>query len=1475
MAACTHSELGPHYEAASEALIKEITRVVTNEFELLEFQQFDDSYKTFLALPRQIVEYLERLLKRMSNSIYHEVLLRLHFDFDRNQSAIDVWRRSQPEHIDPSSFKHLSPDKQFEAIKQTDPHNPRHMEMVRDFASAYNCALQTAKQLMNADTDTPANALVQAVEEVRVRASYASNLVGVNIDMTKVVKLEQELLNHRNALEASIDGILRGTPPPDDAGRRPWDRILKTMLDQYLQLVKLTPGYQPSSVPGIISLLVEKLKETTNQCLALPDCIQQLQLKSEAFQRLQAWELSGSAGPMGCSGGLSLFETVAQLEKALCQDGSISSEVLHMAELQSQANTHNMRMHEIHQQIVTQIDAAMTCLDASASFDAKKDHVLDPKPFEVILSREMDALIGLVHSNLHMQVKKLKTKVEKIAQDNLQELQTKLKCKKYSAANLVLQRWKFLEPLSSLAVFSSLPGPNASDAMLKDHCNKLTSAAESALNAHLMAAKVDKVVALPILWLAKFGSDIARASVFVNYAMADTLRLAESKLGTSGMQSLASELRRLDPALGNEIVSSSDAFQTLVIEEFNEKTKRDISVVKKLFAEKNEHIEDGLVWDKYDKFKTAYDDYLQQCIGVFQEMDDPLDWLVQQAKNHVGTDKQKDRKSHRLRTVVTRIPLGSQGAAAMGYNLGNCQEQVPKVLAAIFAWWTVEFYLRLKKRNPDMPTDTAKLRHANNGQVVCLLRLLGATTKGFIELKNHLAEVPTGEGKSVILGVLATTLALYGYNVDCVCYSSMLSSRDCDDFASMFKSFGVSSQVRYGTFDDLSEALIKEQYGDLRQAANNYIVGAACSKEPQQAPPPRVLIIDEVDVFCSEAFFGGAYCPQLEIKNDAVARLMRYIWSIRKVRLDLGSLKGHPSYQAVLRSGVLKEESVWLLERSVQQMHMVAKVFVPDVHDLKIEHGRILYKVEGRDDYASWSYGYETNAEYLDKFEKGNLTEAQLLSGLALHVRCGEFAFAKLPDAFKHILGVTGTLDKSKLPPQMLEVLRKEVQIEHFTYCPSMYHSQKRDFRPDSRAYVQLAKDEDEHFNMIADEINLRLKPTLNMEGMRSVIVFFRDEKELQHFRSSSYFGAHQSKAGVLTELTAALREDRDNIIKAATRQGMVTLASRMYGRGTDFKIFDDRMEACGGLHVLQTFFSGDLSEEVQIQGRSARQGNQGSYSLVLEVNLLAKQFDQQVQTMIGWPAEEVYANLAKLREARAAGEVQSLRDMAAKRKKEHGILIDALKAFSGGKADAMETVMRRYNTSTGLVMGGNGLHIIFCLDESWSMCDAGWTELVSAFNRFWQTRAAEQSGTPEYASVVQFSDTARVTHTMQVVHGPAPSITFQGGYTEFVPPIRHVCELVANYGPAQGYTVVVVFMSDGAAGDAAGAANLLERLASEHLSQFACYTVGFGASASCTLASMAFSNGVQETGNYHTADIGSLGEAFAVVASSIAPGRV
>ena len=48
-----------------------------------------------------------------------------------------------------------------------------------------------------------------------------------------------------------------------------------------------------------------------------------------------------------------------------------------------------------------------------------------------------------------------------------------------------------------------------------------------------------------------------------------------------------------------------------------------------------------------------------------------------------------------------------------------------------------------------------------------------------------------------------------------------------------------------------------------------------------------------------------------------------------------------------------------------------------------------------------------------------------------------------------------------------------------------------------------------------------------------------------------------------------------------------------------------------GGLHVLQTFMSMDVSEEVQIQGRTARQGKKGTYSLILKAEDLKEELLQ------------------------------------------------------------------------------------------------------------------------------------------------------------------------------------------------------------------------------------------------------------------------
>ena len=52
----------------------------------------------------------------------------------------------------------------------------------------------------------------------------------------------------------------------------------------------------------------------------------------------------------------------------------------------------------------------------------------------------------------------------------------------------------------------------------------------------------------------------------------------------------------------------------------------------------------------------------------------------------------------------------------------------------------------------------------------------------------------------------------------------------------------------------------------------------------------------------------------------------------------------------------------------------------------------------------------------------------------------------------------------------------------------------------------------------------------------------------------------------------------------------------------TDFFCHDPELKEAGGVHVIQTFLSLDKAEEVQIKGRTARQGEDGSYAMVLSM---------------------------------------------------------------------------------------------------------------------------------------------------------------------------------------------------------------------------------------------------------------------------------
>merc|ERR1712129_515638 len=118
--------------------------------------------------------------------------------------------------------------------------------------------------------------------------------------------------------------------------------------------------------------------------------------------------------------------------------------------------------------------------------------------------------------------------------------------------------------------------------------------------------------------------------------------------------------------------------------------------------------------------------------------------------------------------------------------------------------------------------DQNKLVQPHPPQILVVLIMLGVGLEG--GLQNHIAQVGTGEGKSVCLGTLATFFGLLDFQVNVVCYSPFLSERDFSNFKPLFDSFGVNPI--YSDISELCNRVLRENFNVREMARKVLTLGA-------------------------------------------------------------------------------------------------------------------------------------------------------------------------------------------------------------------------------------------------------------------------------------------------------------------------------------------------------------------------------------------------------------------------------------------------------------------------------------------------------------------------------------------------------------------------------------------------------------------------------------------------------------------------
>ena len=178
----------------------------------------------------------------------------------------------------------------------------------------------------------------------------------------------------------------------------------------------------------------------------------------------------------------------------------------------------------------------------------------------------------------------------------------------------------------------------------------------------------------------------------------------------------------------------------------------------------------------------------------------------------------------------------------------------------------------------------------------------------------------------------------------------------------------------------------------------------------------NLLLIDEVDVFFSQEFYGSTYNPIQEFVSPEAVAILTKIWQDRNANICLKTIQRMPEVAAL--KAKFRPEVSGLIDQQIQFMLQDVRVYdnpkgqVMDVKDEndKVVTQKIHYRVQDSYSYAV-KYRYKTAFLYLEKAQRHPMIAAELPTALALSLPCGMFSYAEIPkktDFFQCVMGVTG-----------------------------------------------------------------------------------------------------------------------------------------------------------------------------------------------------------------------------------------------------------------------------------------------------------------------------------------------------------------------------------------------------------------------------------------------------------------------------------
>ncbi len=544
-------------------------------------------------------------------------------------------------------------------------------------------------------------------------------------------------------------------------------------------------------------------------------------------------------------------------------------------------------------------------------------------------------------------------------------------------------------------------------------------------------------------------------------------------------------------------------------------------------------------------------------------------------------------------------------------------------------------------------TEELRTRHANGESLEALIpeafALVREAGRRTLEMRHfdvqlvggialhegHIAEMRTGEGKTLVATLAAYLNALTGRGVHIVTVNDYLARRDAEWMGHIYSFLGMTTGVVVPNMtpqDKQAAYRADVVYGTNNEFGFDYLRdNMAFSAEERMQGDLHFAIVDEVDsILIDEARTPLIISGPTDENSDLYIRINRLIPKLRRQKVEDGpgdysvdekarqvylTEEGHQRVEKLLEeAGMLKAgESLYDAGNIVLMHHLNAglrahALFTKDV-DYIVRDGEVVIVDEftGRTmPGRRWSEGLHQAMEAKEGVPIQN--ENQTLASIT---------FQNYFRLYQKLAGMTGTADTEAAEFQQIYGL--EVVIIP-THMPMI--------REDRSDLVYLTRDE--KFEAIIEDIrDCRKRGQPVLVGTTSI-------------ETSEYLSGLLNKLDVPHQVLNAKQHAREaEIIMHAGRPGTVTIATNMAGRGTDivlggnlaaeldaledasgeqkpeiradWKKRHDAVLSAGGLHIIGTERHESRRIDNQLRGRSGRQGDVGSsrFYLSLEDDLM------------------------------------------------------------------------------------------------------------------------------------------------------------------------------------------------------------------------------------------------------------------------------